>query len=75
MSSHLCYPHAQSVVVGLQAVQPRRVGLVDAGDRRGRLGVLLLLVLGELQPAVLRGSVRVGAHGDELEEKAGPTVS
>lgn len=57
------------MVVSLQAVQPRRVGLVDAGDRGGRLGVLLLLVLRELHPAVLRGRVRVGAHGDELEEE------
>lgn len=48
LSSDLRYPHAQTVVVSLKAVQPRSVGLVHAGDRGGRLGVLLLLVLGEL---------------------------
>lgn len=67
MCSNLCYPHAEAVVVGLEAVQARGVGLVHAGDRGGRLGVLLLLVLGELEPPVLGGRVRVGPHGDELE--------
>lgn len=64
--SHLGDPHAEAVVVGLKAVQSRGVGLVDAGDRGGGLGVLLLLVLRELEPAVLRGGIRVGPHGDQL---------
>lgn len=46
--SDLCYLHAEAVVISLQPVQSRRVGLVDAGDGGGGLGVFLLLVLGEL---------------------------
>lgn len=69
VSSDLCYPHAETVVVGLKPVQSRSVSLVDAGDRGGGLGVLLLLVLGELQPPVLGGCVGVCSHGDELEDK------
>ena len=44
----LCYSHPQTVVVRLEAIQARSVGLVDAGHRSGGLGVLLLLVLGEV---------------------------
>ena len=44
----LCDLHAEAMVVGLKAVQAGGVGLVDGGDGGGRLGVLFLLVLGEL---------------------------
>lgn len=46
--SDLGYPHAEAVVVSLQPIQSGSVGLVHAGDRGGRLGIFLLLILGEL---------------------------
>lgn len=63
------------MVVGLKPVQAGRVGLVDAGDRGGRLGVFLLLVLSELQPPVLGGCVWIGPHGDQLADRVVGDVS
>lgn len=46
--SDLSYPHAKAVVVSLKTIQSGSVGLVDASDGGGGLGVFLLLVLREL---------------------------
>lgn len=63
--------HPQAVVLCLQALQTRCACLVHAGDRGGRFGIFLLLILCELEPSVLSGSIRVCSERDELEGHRG----